>query len=105
VNVEDVRSQMSTRPWWLGKDQKQRFAGRQIRCWGLDLDKCPEWGLKLPGEREMQAAKVKPDGTLWGRTEVVDGVWPDPRKGDLHALVEALEGLPGARQEEAFEGN
>lgn len=105
VNVEDVRSQMSNRAWWLGNDCRQRFAGRHMRCWGVDVDLCEEYGLKLPSEREMQAAKVKADGTLWGRTEVVDGVWPDPRKGDLHALVEALEGLPGARQQEAFEGN
>jgi hypothetical protein len=101
----DFQEQMSHRPYWsdknLGKgkrkfDCKQRFAGANLRCWAIEVDKLEVFGYRQVSDEELMESKRAQASGLPGTTEwPAPAEWSDPRKGDLYSLIEELEKKPG----------
>jgi hypothetical protein len=71
---------------------KKVFAGKAgENCWGVSVDKLGEVGY-IPVDDDRF------EGSKWDSGEVgvgnymggIEGVWPDPRKGDIFYLIDLL---------------
>lgn len=95
LNKADLRSQMSSRPYWVPFPEKsgshqQRFGedGHRACCWCVNLDQHEMGYLPVSDEEYAASFRVdgKPDGELFPSRQ-----WIDPRKGQLWMLVERME--------------
>jgi hypothetical protein len=92
MSYDDLKSAMQTQPWWLpppkGRDgaHVQKFAGSSQRCFGLVVNKFPGLGY-CPVPDELVEERLKQNNGL----AVASSDWVDPRKGDLFALINALQ--------------
>jgi hypothetical protein len=93
MEITDFREQISRRECWSEKNNpksgqlKQRFAGKSLSCWAFEVDKVPVVGYQQQPDEIVEAAKNAKDdpGELIGH-------FNDPRKGDIYALIDMLEG-------------
>ena len=99
LDRSDLRAQMRTRKYWVepegsraGKGTHRiRFGGERGKtsedCWCIELD-LHELGYQPVNDEEFTASQYRdPEaGVFWPSDE-----WVDPRRGDLFALVDALE--------------
>jgi len=84
----DLAAQLSKKDYWIPgpKDgHRQRFGqgSAMSPCWAIDLDR-HELGYRLVPTPELDQARFTESGMLLPN-------WGDPRKGELFALIEALE--------------
>lgn len=96
LDLSDLKDQMSRRPYWSDKNKRrlqQRFEGGRLDCWAFDLDKMGELGYRPVSDEEYWESKRNghapelPGSSTWPEPKE----WVDPRKGDLFAIVEAIE--------------
>jgi hypothetical protein len=94
----DLRAQMKTRSYFVppkaGADvHKQRFHGSKSpqTCWCISIDEFEGLGYQPVSDQVFTESLYK-DGKVEGELFLEKSEWQDPRKGDLFALIESLEG-------------
>ncbi len=96
MSKSDLFTQMSTRPYWIGKpgNKKFGFGEHPQRCWGVALDLFEELGYTYADAEDVDRSRLE--------AGVNTEEWADPRKGALYTLVERLTKVE--REEEARQG-
>ncbi|MEI8290976.1 MAG: hypothetical protein WCH99_16040 [Verrucomicrobiota bacterium] len=92
ISQSDLLSQMKTRPYWHeSKNEsghRQRFGGKSTQsCWCIKVDLHP-LGLMLVSDEKFDDSLIQ--DAEQNSSYTADN-WSDPRKGDLHALIESLQ--------------
>ncbi|HEY1170997.1 MAG TPA: DNA translocase FtsK [Verrucomicrobiae bacterium] len=87
LEISDLRDQLAQNEFWVGPST-QRFAGKNSKCWEIDLDRFPDLGYKFVDEEELEASRWR--DSAHGPMRVVSDDWVDPRKGSLFSIVEEL---------------
>jgi hypothetical protein len=94
ITKDDLRVQMSTRPYWVAPPathgNRRRFGkSRTLQvCWVIDVDKHDE-GLNPVTDEEFHKSLYR-DGDEEKGIFLPTEEWIDPRKGDLFALIDML---------------
>jgi len=104
LNQPDLLAQMRTRPYWVShgtlRGHQQIFTkGSRVKvcCWCIAADR-HELGYQAVTDAEFDAS-LKQDGA--GMDQWVPPTdWADPRKGDLFALIQSLQPLGSAGQQD-----
>jgi hypothetical protein len=91
VSQSDLLCQMKTRPYWNPakhpSGHRQKFGGKSNQtCWCIKVDIHP-LGLDRVSDAQFDESFQNTESN----SLITADEWTDPRKGDLFALVEALE--------------
>lgn len=104
INRSDLQAQMKTQAYWVPPNPSvgrhmQRFIDIQGKkgkvpetCWCIDLDKHALGYQAIPDEvfeSSLYRDGNPQNGVFW--PSVGEDAWIDPRRGDMYALVDALD--------------